>query len=274
MQGINLDAEPDPWQGLRRFTRARIGLGHAGISQRTDAQLAFQLAHARARDAVHEALDSAALAGSLQQAWPGPPESVAALVLHSAAPDRNVYLQRPDFGRRLDGPSRERLCALRGEPVLERRYDLAVVVVDGLSGRAVAQNAAPLLQALRPWLDASGWALAPLTIVEQGRVAVGDEVGELLGARLVVVMIGERPGLSSPDSMGLYITWAPRPGLTDERRNCISNVRPDGLKVEDAARKLHVLLGEARRRELTGVQLKDEDDGRDALAAGGARFLL
>jgi ethanolamine ammonia-lyase small subunit len=274
MQDSSLDAAPDPWQGLRRFTSARIGLGHAGISQSTQAQLAFQLAHARARDAVHEALDSAALAGSLAQAWPEPPGWLAPLVLHSAAAERNVYLQRPDLGRRLDEPSRERLRVLRHDAAHAPACDLAVVVVDGLSGRAVAQNAAPFLQALRPRLDASGWTLAPLTIVEQGRVAVGDEVGELLGARLAVVLIGERPGLSSPDSMGLYITWAPTVGLTDERRNCISNVRTAGLSVEDAARKLHVLLSEARRRALTGVQLKDEDDGGDGLAAGGAAFLL
>jgi ethanolamine ammonia-lyase small subunit len=274
MQDITLDADSDPWQGLRRFTSARIGLGHTGISQRTHAQLAFQLAHARARDAVHEALDAAALAESLQQAWPGPPGLPVPLVLHSAARERKVYLQRPDLGRRLDEPSRERLRALHGEHGHVRPCDLAVVVADGLCGLAVAQNAAPLLGALRPRLDAAGWLLAPLTIVEQGRVAVGDEVGELLGARLVVVLIGERPGLSSPDSMGLYITWAPRVGLTDERRNCISNVRSAGLKPEDAARKLTMLLGEARRRALTGVQLKDEDDGGAALAVGGASFLL
>ncbi|WP_036167785.1 ethanolamine ammonia-lyase subunit EutC [Massilia sp. 9096] len=273
MKDISPEAQPDPWQGLRRFTSARIGLGHTGISQRTHDQLAFQLAHARARDAVHEPLDAAALAASLQQAWPGLPGLPAPLVLHSAAPERNVYLQRPDLGRRLDAPSRERLRALRGEPLSVRPCDLAVVLVDGLSGRAVAQHAAPLLQALRPRLDPA-WTLAPLCIVEQGRVAVGDEVGELLGARLAVVLIGERPGLSSPDSMGLYITWAPSVGLTDERRNCISNVRPAGLGIEDAARKLHVLLGEAHRRQLTGVQLKDEADGEEALAGGGPRFLL
>jgi len=275
MEDDRLDPQSDPWQGLRRFTSARIGLGHTGISQGTQAQLAFQLAHARARDAVHEALDSAALAESLRQAWPGSP---APVVLHSAAADRHVYLQRPDLGRRLDAPSRARLCALPGEDVPAAPCDLALVVVDGLCGRAVAQNAAPMLQALRPHLAASGWTLAPLSIVEQGRVAVGDEVGELLGARLAVVLIGERPGLSSPDSMGLYMTWAPRVGTTDERRNCISNVRPAGLDVEAAAHKLFLLLSEARRRGLTGVQLKDEDDGEadgeDALVARTPPFLL
>jgi ethanolamine ammonia-lyase small subunit len=271
MQDITPDPQPDPWQALRQFTDARIGLGHTGISQPACAHLAFQLAHARARDAVHDTLDTTALCEALEHAWP---ESPSPLVLHSAAADRNVYLQRPDLGRRLDGPSHDRLCALRGAHVHERPYDLAVVVVDGLSGPAVSQNAAPFLHALRPRLEASRWMLAPLAIVQQGRVAVGDEVGELLGAKLVVVLIGERPGLSSSDSMGLYMTWEPRVGLTDERRNCISNVRPAGLSVEKAARKLHLLLSEARRRELTGVQLKDETGAGDALVAGGRTFLL
>ncbi|MFC5548800.1 ethanolamine ammonia-lyase subunit EutC [Massilia aerilata] len=250
------DPVPDPWQGLRRFTAARIGLGHSGISQPTRAQLDFQLAHARARDAVHDALDSAALGAALRQAWPGAPSP---LVLHSAAADRKVYLQRPDLGRRLDTPSRERLRALRGgDDAHEQPVDLSVVVADGLSARAVAQNAAPFLQALAARLDGAAWLLAPLTIVQQGRVAIGDEIGELLGAKIVVVLIGERPGLSSPDSISIYITWAPSAGLTDERRNCISNVRPAGLGVEEAADKLHWLLGEARSRQLSGVQLKDE----------------
>lgn len=264
--------EADPWQDLRRFTAARIALGHAGISQTTRAQLDFQLAHARARDAVHQALDTADLARALDAAWPGSP---SALVLHSAAADRKLYLQRPDLGRRLDAPSRALLAARRGGATHERPYDLAVVVADGLSARAVAQNAAPLLHALDARLAAETWVRAPLSIVQQGRVAVGDEVGELLGAKIVVVLIGERPGLSSPDSMGLYLTWAPRVGLTDERRNCISNVRPAGLGHEEAASRLHYLLREARSRQLTGVHLKDETDGAHALVAGGGRpFLL
>jgi ethanolamine ammonia-lyase small subunit len=263
---------PDPWQTLRRFTAARIALGHTGISQLTRAQLDFQLAHARARDAVHEALDTAALSAALAQAWPS---AQAPVVLHSAAENRNVYLQRPDLGRRLDAPSREALCALRRDGTQAPHCDLALVIVDGLSALAMMQNAAPMLQALRARLDTSAWTVAPLTIVQQGRVAVGDEIGELLGAKIVVVLIGERPGLSSPDSMGLYISWAPRVGLTDERRNCMSNVRPAGLSVEEAAGKLHWLLEEARRRQLTGVQLKDETDARTSLPGnGGPAFLL
>ena len=265
--GPGADPGADPWQSLRQFTAARIALGHTGVSQPTRAQLDFQLAHARARDAVHAALDSAALARALETAWPGLPS----LSLHSAAASRTVYLQRPDLGRRLDAPSRALVSHGRGEGP----YDLAIVVADGLSALAVQQNAAPFLAALRARLDAETWTLAPPAIVQQGRVAIGDEVGELFGAKIVVVLIGERPGLSSPDSMGLYITWAPRVGLTDERRNCISNVRPDGFKVDEAAGKLHYLLREARRRQLTGVGLKDETDGADALAdKAGRTFLL
>jgi len=254
---------PDPWQTLRRFTSARIALGHTGISQPTQVQLDFQLAHARARDAVHQALDTASLAQALAGVWPG-----EALRLHSAAENRNVYLQRPDLGRRLDEPSRAFLVPHAQE------YDLAIVVADGLSALAIEQNAAPFLAALHPLLPQDAWTRAPLTIVEQGRVAVGDEIGALLGARMVVVLIGERPGLSSPDSMGLYLTWAPRVGLTDERRNCISNVRPEGLPLQEAANKLHYLLQEARRRQLSGVELKDETEHAPALAQAVPAFSL
>lgn len=257
----------DPWRALRRFTAARIALGHTGVSQPTSAQLDFQLAHARARDAVHAELDTAALRGAIEAAWP---ETGPCLLLHSAAADRNVYLQRPDLGRRLDAPSRDALAALP-----RRGYDLAFVVADGLSSLAVARHAAPFLAVLRAQLEAERWSVAPVSIVLQGRVAVGDEVGELLGARIVVVLVGERPGLSSPDSMGLYVTWAPRVGLTDERRNCISNVRPEGLRYEEAAGRLHYLLGEARSRRLTGVELKDETDGVAVVANdSGGGFLL
>jgi ethanolamine ammonia-lyase small subunit len=258
--------KPDAWLALRRFSAARIALGHTGVSQPTSAQLDFQLAHARARDAVHAELDSGALAQALDAAWPG---AAPCLALHSAAADRHVYLQRPDLGRRLDAASRTLLAAAAGP------YDLAFVVADGLSSLAVAQHAAPFLAALRTRLQAEAWSVAPVSVVLQGRVAVGDEVGELLGARTVVVLVGERPGLSSPDSMGLYVTWAPRVGLTDERRNCISNVRPAGLPYDAAAGRLHYLLAEARRRQLTGVELKDETEGAVVSSAGGDRkFLL
>jgi len=252
---------PNPWQALRQFTAARIALGHTGVSQPTSSQLDFQLAHARARDAVHLALDTQTLRTDIEAVWP---EIGPCVQLHSAAADHNVYLQRPDLGRRLDDASRAALAALRAPTTATLPYDVAFVVADGLSALAVAQNAAPFLQVMRDRLVQEQWLVAPPAIVQQGRVAVGDEVGELLDAKLVVVLIGERPGLSSPDSMGLYVTWAPRVGLTDERRNCISNVRPAGLCYDEAAGRLHYLLTEARRRELTGVELKDETSGSGA----------
>jgi ethanolamine ammonia-lyase small subunit len=237
-----------PWDQLRQFTAARIALGRAGVSMPTAPQLAFQLAHAQARDAVHLELDDAALAKNLTVAL-----GLPCFCVHSAAPDRATYLRRPDLGRKLDPASR----AVLDHP---GKYDLGFVIADGLSALAIERHALPFL---RSFLGTD--AVAPLVIVRQGRVAVGDEVAELLGIELVVVMIGERPGLSSPDSMGLYLTWQPRVGTTDERRNCISNVRPEGLGYDDAARKLHYLVTEARRRGISGVALKD-DSGADAPA--------
>lgn len=239
----------NPWTHLRRFTAARIALGRAGVSVPTAAQLDFQLAHAQARDAVHAALDAAPLAQALAA------QGHDSLLLRSAAADRPQYLQRPDLGRRLDARS---AALLRQQPASRRGRDLALVIADGLSARAIEVNALPLLAALLPMLAAQRWMLAPVSIVRQGRVAIGDEIGELLGARALVLLIGERPGLSAPDSMGLYLTWAPRVGLTDARRNCISNVRPAGLGWRAAAETLCHLLAEARRRRLSGVELKDE----------------
>lgn len=245
----------NPWGALRRFTDARIALGRSGVSLPTEAHLAFQLAHAKARDAVHMALDAEKLAHKLDAVFTDSP--LPCLGLCSAATDRHTYLQRPDLGRKLNPASRARLERLR-PPSDERPYDLALVVVDGLSALAIEQNAPPFLSTLRDHLAQEHWSLAPLCIVQQGRVAVGDEVGQLLGAKAVVVLIGERPGLSSPDSMGLYLTWMPSVGLTDASRNCLSNVRPAGLQYEDAAFKLHYLLSQAKERKLSGVGLKDE----------------
>ncbi|WP_395400721.1 ethanolamine ammonia-lyase subunit EutC [Pseudoduganella sp. UC29_106] len=252
---------------LKKFTTARVALGRHGASLPTSPQLAFQLAHARARDAVHTALEPEPLRTALAQALgvDAPP----CLTLHSAASSREIYLQRPDLGRRLSDRSRTALLALAGA-----QRDVVLVVADGLSALAVQQHAAPFLAALAPRLRADGFTLAPLTVVLQGRVAIGDEIGEALGARAVVVLIGERPGLSSPDSMGLYLTWAPRPGLTDEARNCISNVRPDGLSYEAAAYRLHYLLDQSRKLQLSGVQLKDETEAAPGTLPGGRSFLL
>ena len=262
----------NPWEALRQFTDARIALGRAGVSIPTASHLAFQLAHARARDAVHRALDTTALSQSITAATGGqyPP----CVVLHSAAADRAVYLQRPDLGRRLDVASRAILTKF-APPLPTRRYDLAFVVVDGLSALAIEQHAALFLAILQRRIAAEHWSVAPLCIVRQGRVAVGDDVAACLDAKAVVVLIGERPGLSSPDSMGLYLTWMPRVGLTDVSRNCISNVRPAGLGYEDAACKLHYLLSEMRKRQLSGVELKDETaDATSLTTIRGKNFLL
>jgi ethanolamine ammonia-lyase small subunit len=218
---------------LRAFTPARVGIGRTGHSLTTAELLRFQLDHARARDAVHEPLDPASL---------GIPHTL----LHSAAPDRAAYLRRPDLGRRLAPDTRLEL----GD------YDAAFIIADGLSAPAVHRHAVPLLNAINPRLD--GWRLAPLTVVVQGRVAIGDEIGQRLGARLSVVLIGERPGLTSPDSLGVYLTWDPRPGRTDADRNCISNIRAEGLSYEAAAGTLVMLMQAARTRGLSGVALKDE----------------
>lgn len=240
-------ALPDPWAPLRALTPARIALGRAGTSLPTAAHLDFQLAHARARDAVHDPLDLPALRRDLAAAgW----ETVAA---RSAAPDRAAYLQRPDLGRRLDADSRERLAGCRAEGT-----DAVLVVADGLAAAAARRHAVPLLAALAPSFRAGGWRLAPVVVAEQARVALADEIGELLGARLAVILLGERPGLSAPDSLGAYLTWGPRRGRTDAERNCVSNIRPEGLGYPLAAERLLYLMTEARRRRLSGVALKEE----------------
>jgi len=259
----------NPWLALRQFTAARIALGRAGVSQPTVAQLDFQLAHAQARDAVHRALDAPALAAALQSL----PGLAPALLLHSAADNRTHYLQRPDLGRQLDAASRDAVATAAAR--CDVAHDLAFVIADGLSALAIEQHAVPFLRALLARLEHDGWTIAPPAIVREGRVAVGDEVAQLLGARAVVVLVGERPGLSSPDSMGLYLTWQPRVGLTDASRNCVSNVRPAGLPYPDAAHTLHYLLTEARRRGLSGVALKDETDAASSPQLTTAqRFLL
>ena len=239
----------NPWSKLRQYTTARIALGRSGTSLPTKPHLEFQLAHARARNAVHHELNTAAFSEALQS------RGHETVLLHSAAETRPMYLQRPDKGRRLDAESRTRLA---GSTRPAAPFDVVFVIGDGLSALAIEENAAAFLDVMLPALKNGGWNVAPLVIVKEARVAVGDEVGELLGAGMVVMLIGERPGLSSPDSMGIYMTLKPRAGLTDESRNCISNVRPEGLSYEHAAHKLLYLMTEGRRRGLSGVHLKDE----------------
>jgi len=240
----------NPWLELRRLTPARIALGRTGTSIPTGAQLDFQFAHAQARDAVPLPFDHVGLSSQLAE------RGRDSLLLHSAAVDRHSYLQRPDLGRRLSDESAQ---ALRDYAEANPGgVDLAVVVADGLSALAVHKHTLPFLTRMEEQTHAEGWSLSPVILVEQGRVAVADEVGQLLGAKMVVILIGERPGLSSPDSLGLYFTYNPKVGLTDAYRNCISNVRLEGLSYGMAAHRLLYLMREACRRQLSGVNLKDE----------------
>lgn len=240
----------NPWLELRRLTPARIALGRTGTSLPTSAQLDFQFAHAQARDAVHLPFDHAGLSAQLTE------RGRESLLLHSAAADRNSYLQRPDLGRKLSDESAQTLRDYAAAH--PGGVDLAVVVADGLSALAVHRHTLPFLNRLDEQISADGWSMAPVVLVEQGRVAVGDEIGQLLGAKMLVMLIGERPGLSSPDSLGLYFTYNPKVGLTDAYRNCISNVRLEGLSYGMAAHRLLYLMREACRRQLSGVNLKDE----------------
>lgn len=235
----------DGWSELSRLTAARIALGRAGSSLPCRETLRFALAHAQARDAVHTPLDAAALAGELAA------DGHRAIDIRSAAGSRAEYLQRPDLGRRLDEASRARLLAETG-----KGCDLLILIADGLSSRAPALHAAPLLRELLPRVREMGLSVGPLLIAREARVALGDEAGEIMGARMTAMLIGERPGLSSPDSLGLYLTAAPHAGRSDAERNCISNVRPDGLPYPLAAFKLAWLI-DAALRQATGVGLKD-----------------
>lgn len=244
----------DPWLGLGLHTPARLALGRAGSALPTSEVLAFAAAHARARDAVHAPFDAAGLVAALDKA--GLPASRVA----SAATSRSVYLRRPDLGRRLDAPSRQRLCGCDAVAA-----DLTVVLADGLSATAVHAHGLAMVEALLPGLRAAGVLLGPTVVAEGARVAIGDEIGATLRARAVLVLIGERPGLSSPDSLGAYLTFAPMVGRSDAERNCVSNIRPEGLPYATAAGRLVWLIREAFRRGLTGVALKDESDA--ALAA-------
>lgn len=231
---------------LREFTSARVDLGRSGDSLPTRELLAFQLAHARARDAVHATLDTASLALELKQkGWDS-------TIVKSAARDRTEYLRRPDLGRRL-------AYAITSDVTSEVTYDICIIIADGLSALAVERHTIPLLDALVGQSgNLRGTVNPTLHIVTQARVAIGDEIGPKLGAKITVVLIGERPGLSSPDSLGVYLTWDPKPGRTDADRNCLSNIRPEGLTYNLAAHKLLYLLTESRRRCISGVSLKEQ----------------
>lgn len=237
--------KPAAWDSLRVFTAARIAIGRTGVSLPTQEVLQFGLAHAKARDAVHTPLNTELLCSQLKDA--GFKQTTA----RSQAENRSIYLQRPDLGRLLADACR---------PALQQgAAEICIVVADGLSALAVQSHAVPLLIELRKQF-AINWEQTPIVVTTQSRVALGDDIGEALNARLVIVLIGERPGLSSPDSLGAYLTFAPRRGKTDAERNCISNIRPDGLPYSQAAFKIKWLCENALQLQLTGVDLKDESD--------------
>lgn len=248
------------WTHLRQFTNARIALGRAGVSLPTQVNLQFQLDHARARDAVHLPLNFQLLRDDLNAL------GLNCEKVHSAAPDRRTYLQRPDLGRCLPDKSIERLqqrqLEQRQQLQLQQNPDrdrhIAIVIADGLSSAAVQAHAAPLLAQLAPALQSATYQLAPIIMAEQGRVALGDDIGQALAADLVIVLIGERPGLSSPDSLGIYLTFKPKRGRADSERNCISNIRPEGMPYNRAVDTCLYLVNGAFQKRLTGVQLKDE----------------
>ncbi len=239
----------DPWVALRRFTEARIGLGRSGAGMPTSEVLKFSMAHAQARDAVKTPIDWSPIEAGLHEL------GLRTLRVDSAAGDRDTYLRRPDLGRRLSPEARQVLAGLAPSSA-----DLVIMVGDGLSSTAVAANAVATIAALLPYATKNNWKLSPVGLATQARVALADDVGELLKARAVVMLIGERPGLSSPDSLGAYLTWEPRVGRKDGERNCISNIRTGGLSADEAAFKIVWLLREAFRRRLTGVSLKDESN--------------
>jgi ethanolamine ammonia-lyase small subunit len=246
----------DPWHSLRKLTSARIAQGRSGSSLPTQPMLEFELARARARDAVHLPFDTQVLA---KQA----PDGVQVIQVHSAAPTRDIYLCRPDLGRHLNSPSRVRLKAQSGALL---QTDIGFVIADGLSAHAAHRHALAVFNLAYRALRTTGWQISPVIIAEQARVALGDEIGELLGAKQVAILIGERPGLSAADSLGIYLTYSPRPGRSDAERNCISNIHPDGgLGYTQAAHKLVWLMHEARKRQLTGVLLKDDSDSYPTL---------
>jgi ethanolamine ammonia-lyase small subunit len=229
-------------------TAARIALGLTGPAIPTREQLRFQLDHALARDAVHAHMDIAGMLQGLHDL------RLQSIVLRSAADDRHIYLRRPDLGRRLHPDSQQALAEFHLSA--SRDSGVVFVIADGLSALAVDRHAIPLLQALLPLLDGHS-AIGPVCLAQQGRVAIGDEIGGILNAELLVMLIGERPGLSAPDSLGVYITWQPRPGRTDAERNCISNIRLEGLSYAEAAYRIAFYINEAKRLQATGVSLKD-----------------
>jgi ethanolamine ammonia-lyase small subunit len=243
-----MENDKDLWHSLSQFTPARIAQGRAGMSQTTRASLEFQLAHALARDAVNIPLDFAKLEQRLNTL------GYATLTLQTQAENQRLYLQRPDLGRLL---SESAVSCFQHNASIQA--DAVIVVADGLSSKAIEQHAEPFLKLLLPELQAKAYQLPPLCLIKHGRVAIGDAVAEHYAARLCIVLIGERPGLSSPDSMGIYFTYSAKSGIsTDADRNCISNIHNNGLSYESALKKLLFLMKKSEELQLSGVNLKDE----------------
>lgn len=238
--------QDDPLSALKEFTAARIAIGRTGASIPLKQSLAFKLAHAHARDAVYSELDIEKLTEDLKLF------DLPILQLHSQAAYREQYLQRPDLGRQLNDESIYELIDINNTD-----NEVVIVICDGLSAAAVNSNAMGLLKLLIPQLQATSLKLSPICLVKQGRVAIADDIGSHLKAKLSLILIGERPGLSAADSMGAYLTFNPRSGLTDESRNCISNIRPHGLSFKSASKKIFYLVQEAFKRKLSGIGLKD-----------------
>ncbi|MCQ1059820.1 ethanolamine ammonia-lyase subunit EutC [Photobacterium sp. DNB23_23_1] len=252
----------NPWCQLRAFTSARIALGRSGNSIPTKELLSFQLDHAQAMDAVHCALDTDLLVSQLVEI-PSLLESTLAspVVVESKVTDRLMYLQRPDLGRQLNDVSWLALENLSSKH--HDTPDLAIVIADGLSSTAIQSHAVEVVSRLFSMLGNDReheWDLSPISVVKQGRVAVADDISQCFNAKMALILIGERPGLTSPDSMGMYLTWGARRGAKDSHRNCISNVRPGGLSYDDACNRALYLLKEARKLQLSGVNLKDRSN--------------
>ena len=270
--------QSNPWQDLRQYTDARIALGRVGSSLPTQAHLAFQADHAKARDAVHLPLDYELLSKKLQIF------GLPIITLESCVDTREMYLQRPDLGRNLSQASIEKLkrysesCSSENQKGDSNKstdntnYDIAITITEGLSSFAITENIENMLSSLLPKLQQLGFSIAPLSIVKQGRVAVADDVGFYLKARMSIILVGERPGLSSPDSLGIYFTFDPEPGCPDSKRNCLSNIRRRGMHHTQAAERLAYLLKEADQRGYSGVDLKDETEASSASV--GQNFLL
>lgn len=244
----NAVASADPWAALQKFTAARIGIGRTGGSQRTPSILDFRLAHARARDAVHAPFSSEEIAEKLGAC------GLESSVLHTLASDKRTYLMNPDAGRRLCEDSRRKLSGLAAKWGYR---DFAIVISDGLSATAATAHAVPLAVALFENLPRENWSAYPIFVVPYARVKIQDDINEILHARHTIILVGERPGLASPDSLSAYFTYRAKWASVESDRNCVSNIRPNGFPVAAAAKKLAMLLEESRKRSISGTRLKD-----------------